>query len=86
MSGGKLGAGELSYNPGMVYILELVTILGLRNEQAVEALGENLAASLQNFLRDARNLHPLVTTRVIYYIMNLLRMSYVGLHGSSVLM
>ncbi|KAL1967900.1 hypothetical protein VTN77DRAFT_2317 [Rasamsonia byssochlamydoides] len=65
-----------TYNPGMVYILELATLLTLRDKETIEAVGENLASSLQGILRDARNLHPLVISRAVYYIMNLLRLSY----------
>ncbi|KAL1984281.1 hypothetical protein VTN96DRAFT_9333 [Rasamsonia emersonii] len=80
-----------TYNPGMVYTLELATLLTLRDKETVEAVGENLASSLQGLIRDARNLHPLVVSRVVYYIMNLLRLSYeqpfmrvpVVLHGIS---
>jgi brefeldin A-resistance guanine nucleotide exchange factor 1 len=91
VSSGKLDHSGLSYKPGMVYTLELATILALRNEGTVEALGEDLAASLQSILRDASSVHPLVISRVVYYVMNLLRLSYerpfmripVILHGIS---
>jgi golgi-specific brefeldin A-resistance guanine nucleotide exchange factor 1 len=67
------------YNPGMVYTLELATILTLKDKESVERLGDNLAGCLQGILRDARNLHPLIISRVVHYIMNLLRLSYVRL-------
>lgn len=77
---GKLDHSGPSYKPGVVYTLELATILTLRDEGTIEALGEDLAASLQSILRDASSVHPLVTSRVVYYVMNLLRLSYVSSH------
>lgn len=67
-----------AYNPGMVYILELATVLTLRDDESIGELGENLTASLQNIVRNAKNLHPLVISRAVYYFLNLLRRSYVS--------
>lgn len=66
------------YNPGMLYTLELATVLATRDEQTVEAVGENLAGSLEGIVRDARNVHPLIVSRVLYYLLNFLRLSYVS--------
>lgn len=65
------------YEPGMMYLLELTAILTLRDGQTIESLGEGLLASLQGFIRDARNLHPLALSRVVTYLLNLLRLSHV---------
>ena len=67
-----------TYNPGIVYVLELATILTLRDDESIGELGENLTASLQNLIRDAKNVHPLVISRAVYYFLNLLRRSYVS--------
>uniref|UniRef100_A0A093VLR4 SEC7 domain-containing protein n=1 Tax=Talaromyces marneffei PM1 TaxID=1077442 RepID=A0A093VLR4_TALMA len=64
------------YNPGMLYTLELATVLAIRDAETIEAVGENLAGSLQGIVRDARNVHPLIVSRVLYYLLNLLRLSY----------
>lgn len=66
------------YNPGMLYTLELATVLAIRDAETIEAVGENLAGSLQGIVRDARNVHPLIVSRVLYYLLNLLRLSYVS--------
>ncbi|KAL5341571.1 hypothetical protein BJX70DRAFT_40933 [Aspergillus crustosus] len=79
------------YDPGMMYLLELAAILTLRDKQTIESLGEGLLASLQGFIRDARNLHSLALSRVTTYLLNLLRLSHdqrfmrvpVILHGIS---
>jgi brefeldin A-resistance guanine nucleotide exchange factor 1 len=75
---GKIDSDKPSYNPGIVYVLELATILTLRDGKTIQDLGESLTASLQNVVRDAKNLHPLTVSRVVYYLLNLLRLSYVG--------
>ncbi|KAI9376339.1 hypothetical protein BJX61DRAFT_538871 [Aspergillus egyptiacus] len=79
------------YDPGIIYLLELAAILTLRDQQTIESMGEGLLASLQGFVRDARNLHSLALSRVITYLLNLLRLSHdqpfmrvpVILHGIS---
>ncbi|PYH96295.1 Sec7 domain protein [Aspergillus ellipticus CBS 707.79] len=90
-SGGRADASKSNYDPGMLYLLELATILTLRDSQTLEALGERLLTTLQAFIRDARNIHSLALSRIIYYLLNLLRLSHdqpymrvpVVLHGIS---
>ncbi|OKL56153.1 hypothetical protein UA08_08477 [Talaromyces atroroseus] len=48
----------------------------IRDSETIECVGENLASSLQGIIRDARNVHPLIVSRVLYYLLNLLRLSY----------
>jgi brefeldin A-resistance guanine nucleotide exchange factor 1 len=36
-----------------------------------------LATTLQTMVRDAKNLHPLSVSRVVSYLLNLLRLSHV---------
>ena len=74
---GKADASQSKYDPGMMYLLELATIITLRDDETLEALGERLLTSLQAFIRDARNLHSLALSRIIYYLLNLLRLSHV---------
>ncbi|CAG8084097.1 unnamed protein product [Penicillium salamii] len=65
------------YDPSMIFVLELATVLTLRDEKTLEVLGENLATTLQTLVRDAKNLHPLAVSRVVSYLLNLLRLSHV---------
>lgn len=62
----------------MIFILELATVLTLRDENTLEALGETLATTLQALIRDAKNLHPLTVSRIVSYLLNLLRLSHVS--------
>lgn len=74
---GRLGSNKPNYDPGMIYVLELATILTLREQCTLEALGETLASSLQTLIRDTNNLHPLAMSRIVYYLLSLLRLSHV---------
>lgn len=73
----KVDPNRPSYNPGIVYILELATSITLRDDQTIQELGERVTAVLQNIVRDAKSLHPLTLTRVVNYLLNLLRRTYV---------
>lgn len=66
------------YDPSMIFCLELATVLTLRDEKTLETLGETLATTLQTLVRDAKNLHPLTVSRVVSYLLNLLRLSHVS--------
>ena len=66
------------YDPFMIFVLELATVLTLRDEKTLEILGEGLATTLQTLVRDAKNLHPLTVSRLVSYLLNLLRLSHVS--------
>jgi brefeldin A-resistance guanine nucleotide exchange factor 1 len=74
---GRAVAQKSNYDPKMMYYLELATILTLRDQGTIEALGERLATVLQAFIRDATNLHSLALSRIVFYLFNLLRLSHV---------
>jgi golgi-specific brefeldin A-resistance guanine nucleotide exchange factor 1 len=65
------------YDPAIVYILELCTILALRDEESITALGRDVAGALQNVLRDGLSYHQTMVSRAVFYTLNLLRASYV---------
>ena len=73
----RASSDKLNYDPGMMYVLELATVLTLKEQTAMETLGESLASSLQTLIRDAGSLHPLAMSRIIYYLLSLLRLSHV---------
>lgn len=64
------------YNPRMLYVLELATLLATQNKETLEETGEALTSNLQNLVRDASNLHPMIVSRVVYYLLELLRVSF----------
>lgn len=78
-STGKPNTDGPIYNPNMVYILELATLLSLRDDETMQAIGENVAGSLRDIVRDSQNFHPLVISRVVSYLLSLLRVGYVSI-------
>lgn len=67
----------LLYDPSMVYLLELATIIALRDSETIAAVGEVVADALQNIVRDVANIHPLVVSRAVFYLLHLLNASQV---------
>lgn len=63
------------YDPALVYVLELATILALRDEETISALGADAADALQVVIRDAERLHHVTTSRAVFYLLSLLRAS-----------
>lgn len=63
------------YDPAVVYALELATILALRDEETITALGSEVAEALQTVIRDSERLHPVSLSRTVFYLLSLLRAS-----------
>jgi hypothetical protein len=62
----------------MAYVLELCTVLTLRDEETVTALGRDVAEALQNTLRNAGSYHHILISRTIFYLLQILQASYVS--------
>lgn len=67
------------YDPSMVYLLELCTVLALRDKETVQSLGNDVAEALQNVMRNAHSYHFIMTSRTMFYLLHLLHASYVCL-------
>ena len=65
-----------SYDPSLVFILELATILATRDPESVALMGQLVADALQNIVRDSSNSHPLALSRAVYYMLHLLEASH----------
>ncbi|KAI5201572.1 Sec7-domain-containing protein [Aureobasidium subglaciale] len=63
------------YDPGLVCILELATVLAMRDQASVSSFGQDVAQSLKSVIRDADGLHPVTVGRASYYLLNLLKAS-----------
>lgn len=74
----RVDPNQPKYDPSMIFCLELATVLTLRDEKTLQSLGETLATMLQTLVRDAKNLHPLAVSRIVSYLLNLLRLSHVS--------
>ena len=66
------------YDATLVFVLELATVLTLRDRETIRELGKDVADALQSVVRNAANVHPLVISRVIYYLLRLLQASQVS--------
>ena len=59
-------------------MLELATILAMRDPETIAVVGKLVSDALYNTVRNAANVHPLVLTRAIYYLLHLLNASQVS--------
>lgn len=75
-SNGQSSKSGPLYDPAMVYILELCTVLALRDQETVEALGADVAEALQNVLRHAASYHFIMISRTLLYQLHLLHAGY----------
>ena len=75
VNGPKPLAERPVYSPAVVYVLELATILALRDEQTITILGAEVADALQSVIREADKLHPIALSRTVFYLLALLRAS-----------
>ena len=66
---------DQAYNPSLAFILEFSTILASRDRDSIALIGEAVADSLQNIVRDTSNVHPLVLSRALYYLLYLMNSS-----------
>ncbi|KAF2396554.1 Sec7-domain-containing protein [Trichodelitschia bisporula] len=62
-----------AYDPTLVFVLELATVLALRDEETIEQLGKDVVGALQAVLRNASSVHYVTISRVVYYLLILLR-------------
>jgi brefeldin A-resistance guanine nucleotide exchange factor 1 len=74
-SAAKTTADTPLYDPALVYVLELATILALRDEETISTLGADAAEALQVAIRDADHVHPVALSRAVFYLLSLLRAS-----------
>ena len=72
-----------SYDPSVVFVLEMATIMATRDHESVTLMGQAVAEALQTIVRDAANIHPLILARAVFYLLYLLNASQVSTHSSS---
>lgn len=69
---------DVSYDPGLIYILELGTLLTLRDAHTVQLLSKRVVDALQGILRNVSQHHGITIARTTYYLFKLLQASYVS--------
>jgi brefeldin A-resistance guanine nucleotide exchange factor 1 len=77
-NGQKAASSGPVYDPAMVYLLELCTVLALRDVETVVGLGAAVAEALQNVMRNAASYHAILISRTMFYLLHLLHASYVS--------
>ncbi|KAJ8611703.1 hypothetical protein MRB53_037814 [Persea americana] len=75
-NGQKAKTSEPVYDPSIVFILELATILAARDPETTATIGKDVADALQTVVRDATHMHPVVSARAVYYLLSFLRASH----------
>ncbi|PNH73150.1 hypothetical protein VD0001_g4416 [Verticillium dahliae] len=68
--------GTLSYDPAMVFSLELMTGLALRDQETLQVLGKQVMDTLQAILRDANQYHAMIVSRTSFYLLTLLHATH----------
>ncbi|OCL13855.1 Sec7-domain-containing protein [Glonium stellatum] len=74
-NGNKAKFNRPVYDPSLVFVLELATVLALRDENTVQELAKDVTDALQTVVRDAAKLHPVMIARSVYYLLSLLKAS-----------
>lgn len=67
----------LVYDPAIVFVLELASVLAMRDVESIAAVGQNVADALHTVVRSATNIHPLVSSRAVYYLLHMMNASQV---------
>lgn len=80
-NGRRPAAKSPAYDPTLIFVLEFATMLTLRDADTVQELGKDVAGALQSVIRNASNVHFVTISRVVYYLLSLLRASNVSRHG-----
>lgn len=65
------------YDPAAVYILELCTVLALRDAETTKIVGNDVADALQSVIRQSSGYHNILVARSMFYLLHLLRASHV---------
>lgn len=66
------------YDPALVCVLELATVLAMRDQDSASLFGKDVAQCLKSVIHDADGLHPVTLGRASYYLLNLLKASEVS--------
>lgn len=77
-SGTRRKANAPVYDPTLVFVLELATLLALKDEESVREIGKDVASALQSVIRNASNVHYVAISRVVYCLLSLLKESDVS--------
>ena len=66
----------LTYDPSLVFVLEMSTLLASRDTTTMAECGKDLASALQSVVRDSSHVHPVTLSRAVFYLLSFLRASH----------
>lgn len=78
-NGHRVSSNSPGYDPSMVYVLELATIIALRDQETIRTLGKDVVEALHNAIRNAASSHPLIVSRAVFYLLHILAVSHVSI-------
>lgn len=64
-----------TYDPAQICLLELLTVMSMRDPQAIELFGADVARVLMSSLRNVDKLHHVAVSRLSYYLLSLVKAS-----------
>lgn len=76
--GDRINPDNPSYDPATVYVLELATIIALRDQDTIGVLGKDVFEALHNIIRNAASTHPVVVSRAVFYLLSLICINHVS--------
>lgn len=79
-NGQKAKTNGTTYDPSVIFVLELATMLVARDRETLNELGKDIAEALQGLVRDAEHVHPVTLSRTVYYLLSFLRGSHVSVY------
>lgn len=74
-NGQRQGNRGPAYDPSLLFVLELLAVLAIRDNASFAEVGELVADALQNVIRNAVNTHFMVLSRAVFYLLLLLEKS-----------
>lgn len=74
-NGSRRKLSRSAYDPSIVFILELATILATRDAESILMVAQPVADALQYVARDSANVHPLILSRAVFYLLYVLEAS-----------
>ena len=66
----------VAYDPSLVFVLELSTILASRDSETAAECGRGVTSALQSVVSDPAHAHPVTLSRSVYYLLAMLRTSF----------
>ena len=77
-NGHRSNASSPAYDPSVVFVLELSTILATRDSESIILMGQAVADALQAIVRDAADVHPFILSRTVFYLFYIMKASQVS--------